>query len=150
MLKGLPLAYNKDMQEDKQAIFDSVDTIKDCLKIFTPMLETVTVIKKNMRNAAAKGFINATDLADYLVRKGMAFRDAYKISGTLVGVCIDNNTTLEELPLDEYKKLSNLFDNDLYDAINLERCTFQRNSQGASSVESTTKQINDLKKELGL
>lgn len=150
MLKGLPLAYNKDMQEDKQAIFDSVDTIKDCLKIFTPMLETVTVIKKNMRNAAAKGFINATDLADYLVRKGMAFRDAYKISGTLVGVCIDLNTTLEELPLEEYKKLSDLFDNDLYDAINLERCTFQRNSQGASSVESTTKQINDLKKELGL
>lgn len=150
MLKGLPLAYNKDMQEDKQAIFDSVDTIKDCLSIFTPMLKTVTVIKKNMRAAAAKGFINATDLADYLVRKGMAFRDAYKISGTLVGRCIDLNTTLEELSLDEYKKLSDLFDNDLYEAINLERCTFQRNSEGASSVESTTKQIANLKKELGL
>ena len=150
MLKGLPLAYNKDMQEDKQAIFDSVDTIKDCLKIFTPMLETITVIKKNMRNAAAKGFINATDLADYLVKKGMAFRDAYKISGTLVARCIDLNKTLEDLPLDEYKKFSDLFDEDLYKAINLEECTFKRNSEGASSVESTTKQINELKKELGL
>lgn len=150
MLKGLPLAYNKDMQEDKQAIFDSVDTIKDCLKIFAPMLETITVLKANMRAAAAKGFINATDLADYLVKKGMAFRDAYKISGTLVARCIDLNTTLEELPLEEYKKLSDLFDADLYKAINLEECTFKRNSEGASSVMSTTKQINDLKKELGL
>ena len=150
MLKGLPLAYNKDMQEDKEAIFDSVDTVKQCLSIFTPMLATIRVNEKNMRNAAAKGFINATDLADYLVGKGMAFRDAYKISGTLVGICIDKNTTLEELPLEEYKKLSDKFDNDLYDAINLENCTFKRNSEGASSIASTTKQIEMIKKELGL
>lgn len=150
MLKGIPLAYNKDMQEDKQAIFDSVDTIKDCLKIFAPMLETMSVNKNNMKKAAAKGFINATDLADYLVKKGMAFRTAYKISGTLVARCIDLDTTLEELPLEEYKKLSDLFDEDLYDAIDLKNATFRRNSEGASSVASTTKQINDIKKELGL
>ena len=150
MLKGIPLAYNKDMQEDKQAIFDSVDTIKDCLKIFAPMLETMTVNKENMKKAAAKGFINATDLADYLVKKGMAFRTAYKISGTLVALCIDKNTTLEELPLDEYKKFSDLFDSDLYEAIDLRNATFKRTSEGASSIESTTKQINSLKKELGL
>ncbi len=148
MLKGIPLAYNKDMQEDKQAIFDSVDTIKDCLKIFAPMLDTLTVNKDNMKKAAAKGFINATDLADYLVKKGMAFRTAYKISGTLVALCIDKNTTLEELPLDEYKKFSDLFDEDLYDAIDLRNATFRRTSEGASSISSTTKQINDLKKEL--
>ena len=148
MLKGIPLAYNKDMQEDKQAIFDSVDTIKDCLKIFAPMLDTLTVNKDNMKKAAAKGFINATDLADYLVKKGMAFRTAYKISGTLVALCIDKNTTLEELPLDEYKKFSDLFAEDLYDAIDLRNATFRRTSEGASSISSTTKQINDLKKEL--
>ncbi len=150
MLKGIPLAYNKDMQEDKQAIFDSVDTIKDCLKIFAPMLETMTINKENMKKAAAKGFINATDLADYLVKKGMAFRTAYKISGTLVALCIDKNTTLEELPLDEYKKFSDLFESDLYEAIDLRNATFKRTSEGASSIESTTKQINNLKKELGL
>lgn len=148
VLKGIPLAYNKDMQEDKEAIFDSVDTVKQCLKIFTPMLETIKVNVLNMRLAAAKGFINATDLADYLVKKGMAFRDAYKISGTLVGVCIDKSTTLEELPLEEYKKYSSLFDSDLYDAINLENATFRRTSEGASSVESTTHQLDLLKKEL--
>lgn len=148
VLKGIPLAYNKDMQEDKEAIFDSVDTVKQCLSIFTPMLKTMKVNKKNMRNAAAKGFINATDLADYLVKKGMAFRDAYKISGTLVGVCIDLNTTLEDLSLDEYKKYSNLFDNDLYDAINLENATFRRTSEGASSVQSVMHQIDLIKKEL--
>ena len=106
MLKGLPLAYNKDMQEDKEAIFDAVDTLKQCLSIFTPMLQTIKVNKENMRNAAAKGFINATDLADYLVKKGMAFRDAYKISGTIVAYCIENNNVLEKLPLDVYKKYS--------------------------------------------
>lgn len=148
VLKGIPLAYNKDMQEDKEAIFDSVDTVKQCLSIFTPMLKTMKVNKKNMRNAAAKGFINATDLADYLVKKGMAFRDAYKISGTLVGVCIDLNTTLEDLSLDEYKKYSNLFDNDLYDAINLENATFRRTSEGASSILSVMHQIDLIKKEL--
>ena len=145
MLKGLPLAYNKDMQEDKEAIFDAVDTIKQCLKIFTPMLETIKVNKENMRKAAAKGFINATDLADYLVKKGMAFRDAYKISGTIVAYCIENNTVLEDVSLDVYKKYSDLFNKDLYDYINLETCTFKRTSLGASGIESVEAQIKDLR-----
>ncbi len=145
MLKGLPLAYNKDMQEDKEAIFDSVDTLKQCLSIFTPMLKTIKVNKENMRNAAAKGFINATDLADYLVKKGMAFRDAYKISGTIVAYCIENNTVLEKLSLDVYKKYSDLFSDDLYDYINLETCTFKRTSLGASGIESVEAQIKDLR-----
>ena len=145
MLKGLPLAYNKDMQEDKEAIFDSVDTLKQCLSIFTPMLKTIKVNKDNMRRAAAKGFINATDLADYLVKKGMAFRDAYKISGTIVAYCIENNNVLEDLPLDVYKKYSSLFDKDLYDYINLETCTFKRTSLGASGIESVEAQIKDLR-----
>ena len=145
MLKGLPLAYNKDMQEDKEAIFDAVDTLKQCLSIFAPMLKTIKVNKENMRHAAAKGFINATDLADYLVKKGMAFRDAYKISGTIVAYCIDNNTVLEELSLDVYKKYSDLFDKDLYDYINLETCTFKRTSLGASGIESVEAQIKDLR-----
>ena len=145
MLKGLPLAYNKDMQEDKEAIFDSVDTLKQCLKIFTPMLETIKVNKENMCKAAAKGFINATDLADYLVKKGMAFRDAYKISGTIVAYCIENNTVLEDVSLDVYKKYSDLFDKDLYDYINLETCTFKRTSLGASGIESVEAQIKDLR-----
>ncbi len=145
MLKGLPLAYNKDMQEDKEAIFDSVDTLKQCLKIFTPMLNTIKVNKENMRNAAAKGFINATDLADYLVKKGMAFRDAYKISGTIVAYCIENNTILEKVSLDTYKKYSELFDNDVYEYINLETCTFKRTSLGASGIESVEAQIKDLR-----
>ena len=145
MLKGLPLAYNKDMQEDKEAIFDAVDTLKQCLSIFTPMLETIKVNKENMRRAAAKGFINATDLADYLVKKGMAFRDAYKISGTIVAYCIQNNKVLEELELDVYKNYSDLFDKDLYDYINLETCTFKRTSLGASGIKSVEEQIKDLR-----
>lgn len=144
MLKGLPLAYNKDMQEDKEAIFDAFNTLKQCLSIFTPMLKTIKVNKDNMRNAAAKGFINATDLADYLVKYGMAFRDAYKISGSIVGYCIENNKVLETLSLDEYKKYSDLFKEDVYEAINLEKCTFKRNSFGASAVESVEKQIEAL------
>ena len=145
MLKGIPLAYNKDMQEDKEAIFDSLNTLKLCLEIFKPMLETIKVNKENMKLAAAKGFINATDLADYLVKKGMAFRDAYKISGSLVGYCISNNQVLETLSLDIYKQYSDLFDNDLYDAINLEKCTFKRQSQGASGIKSVEAQIKDLR-----
>ena len=145
MLKGLPLAYNKDMQEDKEAIFDSLDTVKMCLSIFAPMLSTMKVNKNNMRRAAAKGFINATDLADYLVKKGMPFRDAYKISGTIVAYCIDENLTLEEVKLDIYKKYSNLFESDLYEAIDLEKATFRRTSKGASGIESVEAQIKDLR-----
>lgn len=145
MLKGIPLAYNKDMQEDKEAIFDSLDTLNQCLKIFKPMLETIKVNKENMRNAAKKGFINATDLADYLVKKGMAFRDAYKISGSLVAYCIDKNIVLEDVPLEVFKEYSSLFDMDVYPEINIERCTFKRTSQGASAIESVEAQIKALR-----
>ena len=145
MLKGIPLAYNKDMQEDKEAIFDSLDTLNQCLKIFKPMLETIKVNKENMRNAAKKGFINATDLADYLVKKGMAFRDAYKISGSLVAYCIEKNIVLEDVPLEVFKEYSNLFDMDVYQEINIERCTFKRTSQGASAIESVEAQIKALR-----
>lgn len=145
MLKGLPLAYNKDMQEDKEAIFDALDTLKQCLSIFTPMLATMKVNKENMRTAAAKGFINATDLADYLVKKGMAFRDAYKISGSIVGYCIENNLVLETVSLDKYKEYSELFDEDVYENINLEKCTFKRTSKGASGIESVNRQIKILR-----
>ena len=146
MLKGLPLAYNKDMQEDKEAIFDAVDNVKLCLKTFIPMIETMTVIKENMRNAAAKGFINATDCADYLVKKGMPFRDAYKITGTLVAECINKGLTLETLPLEEYKKLSELFDEDVYKAISLEECVNQRKSFGGPAPEAVAEQIKSVRK----
>ncbi len=148
MMKGLPLAYNKDMQEDKEAIFDAVDNIKLCISTFTPMLATMTVLRNNMRKAAAKGFINATDCADYLVKKGMPFRTAYKITGGLVALCINKNTTLEELPLDEYKKASELFDSDVYDEINLETCVKERKSYGGPSPESVLAQIKSVKNKL--
>ena len=141
MMKNLPLAYNKDMQEDKEAIFDAVDTVKLCINTFIPMLETMTVLKDNMRNAAAKGFINATDCADYLVKKGMPFRDAYKITGTLVARCIELGVTLETLPMDEYKKLSDTFGEDVYDAISLDTCVNERKSRGGPAPESVKAQI---------
>jgi argininosuccinate lyase len=141
MLKGLPLAYNKDMQEDKDAIFDSVDTVKACLYVFRPMLETMRVLPDNMRAAAAKGFINATDCADYLVRKGMPFRTAYKITGELVAKCIAAGTTLEELPLTVYAEYTPLFAEDIYDAINLENCAARRISEGGTSEASIQAQI---------
>ena len=150
MLKGLPLAYNKDMQEDKEAIFDAVDNVKLCVKTFIPMISTMKVLKENMRNAAARGFINATDCADYLVKKGMPFRDAYKITGTLVAQCIEKNLTLETLPLEDYKAMTELFDNDVYDAINLETCVCERKSEGAPSPESVTEQISIARKALEL
>lgn len=149
MMKGLPLAYNKDMQEDKEAIFDAVDNIKLCLVTFIPMLNTMKVLKDNMRKAAAKGFINATDCADYLVKKGMPFRTAYKITGGLVAHCINKNTTLEELPLDDYKAASELFDEDVYKAINLVTCVKERKSFGGPSPESVLAQIEITEKKLG-
>ena len=145
MLKGIPLAYNKDMQEDKEAIFDSLDTLSMCLKIIKPMVETMKINKDNMRLAAQKGFINATDLADYLVKKGMAFRSAYKISGSIVAYCIENNLVLEDVKLDKYKEYSELFSDDLYKYINIEECTFKRTSRGASSIKSVEEQINYLR-----
>ncbi len=131
VMKGIALAYNKDMQEDKEAIFDAVDTVKMCLNAFTPMIETMTILKDNMRLAAAKGFINATDCADYLVSKGLAFRDAYKATGELVAICIEKDLTLETLELSEYQKICNLFDDGVYTAINLEKCVNDRTVIGA-------------------
>ena len=148
MMKGTPLAYNKDMQEDKEAIFDAVDTVKLCLKTFIPMLDTMTVLKDNMRNAAARGFINATDCADYLVKKGMPFRDAYKITGTLVHTCIELGCTLETLPMEEYKKLTDTFDNDVYDAISLDTCVMQRKAAGGPAPESVKAQIAYVREKL--
>lgn len=148
MMKGLPLAYNKDMQEDKEAIFDAVDTVKLCLSTFIPMLETMTVLKENMRAAAAKGFINATDCADYLVKKGLPFRDAYKCTGELVANCIKQNLTLETLPLEQYKASCELFDEGVYDAINLESCVRGRTIPGGPAPESVKVQIDLAEQEL--
>jgi argininosuccinate lyase len=148
MLKGLPLAYNKDMQEDKEAIFDAIDNVKLCLKTFIPMIGTMRINKENMRNAAARGFINATDCADYLVKKGMPFRDAYKITGQLVALCIEKNETLETLPLEEYRNFTDLFAEDVYDAISLETCVNQRNSYGGPSPEAVKVQIEKTKASL--
>ena len=147
-LKGLPLAYNKDMQEDKEAVFDACDTITMCLQVFTGMVSTMTANLTNMKLAAQKGFINATDLADYLVKKGMPFRTAYKISGALVAYCIGENTVLEELPLDTYKSYSDLFDEDLYPAIDLMNCVQKRISKGGTSVGSVEEQIEYVKDHL--
>ena len=149
-LKGLPLAYNKDMQEDKEGIFDACDTVKMCLQVFAPMIATMTALTDNMKRAAQKGFINATDLADYLVKKGMPFRSAYKISGSLVAQCIRENTVLEELPLDAYKAYSDLFDEDLYEAIDLVTCVETRISEGGPAAASVEKQITYVKEVLGL
>ena len=140
-LKGLPLAYNKDMQEDKEAVFDACDTVKMCLKVFAPMIDTMKANISNMKKAAQKGFINATDLADYLVKKGMPFRSAYKISGSLVAQCIQNDTVLEDLPLETYKAHSDLFEEDLYQEIDLLTCVEKRISEGGTSVASVEAQI---------
>ena len=140
-LKGLPLAYNKDMQEDKEGLFDAVDTVKMCLQVFAPMIATLTANTQNMKRAAQTGFINATDLADYLVKKGLPFRSAYKISGQLVALCISKNTVLEELPLETYKEYSDLFDTDLYADIDLVTCVEKRISEGGTSTASVKAQI---------
>ena len=141
MLKGLPLAYNKDMQEDKEALFDGTETVKRCLEIFAPMVRTMNVKAENMYSAAQKGFINATDLADYLTKKGVPFRSAYKIVGSIVAECIANNTVLDKLPLDNYKKHSELFSEDLYSEISLETCVAKRISEGSTGPKSVEAQI---------
>ncbi len=145
VMKGIPLAYNKDMQEDKECIFDAVDTVKACLTAFIPMIETMTVKTDNMRKAAAGGFINATDCADYLVSKGLPFRDAYKITGAIVARCIEKSSTLELLPLDEYKSFSELFDDGIYEAVNLDRCTKMRTSLGGPAFENVKAQAKRVK-----
>ena len=144
-LKGLPLAYNKDMQEDKEAVFDAVDTVKMCLSVMAPMLATMKAKRDNMYKAAQKGFINATDLADYMTKKGVPFRSAYKISGQLVAYCIENNTVLEALSLEKFKEYSDVFEADVYDDISLETCVGKRISFGGTSVSSVEAQIASVR-----
>ena len=141
MMKGLPLAYNKDMQEDKEAIFDAVDTLDLCLTTLAPLIDTMKVLPDNLRAAASQGFINATDCADYLTKKGMPFRDAYKLTGCMVSDCIAKDKTLEELTLDEFKGYSSLFEKDIYEAIDLVRCCEGRTSYGGPSEASVKNQI---------
>ncbi len=146
MLKGLPLAYNKDMQEDKEQIFDSIETVKKCLEVYIPMLDTMKVLKDNMYKAAQKGFINATDLADYLTKKNVPFRSAYKIVGTIVGECISKGIVLDEMPLSEYKKHCEEFEEDLFTEISLETCVEKRISAGGTGKDSIKAQIEYLEK----
>ena len=148
VMKGIPLAYNKDMQEDKEAVFDALDTTIMCLDTFAPMLETARVRKDNLRAAAAKGFINATDCADYLVYKGLPFRDAYKCVGQLVASCIAQDLTLETLPLEQYKATCDLFDSDVYDAINLDVCVNKRTVKGAPAPQCVLQEIAALEAEI--
>ncbi|MBQ8340305.1 MAG: argininosuccinate lyase [Clostridia bacterium] len=147
-MKGLPLAYNKDMQEDKESVFDATDTVQMCLDIMIPMIETMNVRADRMRKAAEEGFINATDLADYLVRKGLPFRDAYRVSGSIVAECIQNGTVLEALPLSTYRSYSNLFAGDLYDAIDLSACVAKRISEGGPGLDSIKAQIAYVKEQI--
>ena len=143
-LKGLPLAYNKDMQEDKEAVFDCVDTTKLCLQIMAPMLASMKATPENMLLAAQKGFINATDLADYLTKKGVPFRSAYKISGQLVAYCIAHDTVLEQLPLETYKTYSDVFEDDLYTEISLKTCVARRISAGGTGPASVQAQLDSV------
>ena len=144
-LKGLPLAYNKDMQEDKEAIFDSIETVKKCLKNFAPMIATMNVKADNMYKAAQGGFINATDLADYLAKKGLPFRSAYKIVGQIVAYCIQNNKVLDTVSMEEYKQFSDVFEEDLYNEISLETCVNKRTSAGGTGPQSVENQIKFIK-----
>ena len=145
ILKGLPLAYNKDMQEDKEGVFDAFETAQMCLRVFAPMLRTMKVKGDNMLKAAKGGFINATDLADYLTKKGMPFRSAYQITGILVARCISEGTTLDALPLEVYQSYSPLFEADLYDDIALQTCVEKRTSAGGTGLESVKTQIAHLR-----
>ena len=146
MMKGLPLAYNKDMQEDKELIFDAINTVNMCIDTFIPMLKTMKILKANMRQAANKGFINATDCADYMVKKGKAFRDAYKITGELVSYCLDNGKTLETLSIEEYKRADKIFEEDIYEEISLENCVKKRKVVGGPAPETVKKHIESVRK----
>ena len=141
IMKGLPLTYNKDMQEVQESLFDVIDTIKGVLPPFTGMMKTMTIRKDNMEAAALGGFTNATDLADYLVRKGIPFRETHAISGKLVHYCIENNTTLEKLTLDQFKQFSDLIEDDVYDAISLETCVNKRTLTGGPAPETVKKYL---------
>ena len=133
------------MQEDKESVFDALETVEKCLTVFTPMVKTMTVLKENMYNACKNGFINATDLADYVTKKGVPFRKAYQITGQIVGYCVENNLTLEEIPLEKYKEYCLEFDGGLYEAINLKTCVEKRISEGGTGLKSVEKQIEDIK-----
>jgi len=146
VMKALPLAYNKDMQEDKEQVFDAIDTVKMCLPVFTEMLRSMTVKPESMYRAAAGGFINATDCADYLVKKGMPFRDAYTIVGKLVNYCITNGKTLETLEIAEYNRHSELFGGDIYEAIDLKTCVERRSVPGGPAVSSVNTQIKSIRR----
>ena len=148
LMKGLPLAYNKDMQEDKEALFDAIETVKMCLDVFAPMIRTMKVKPDHMYRAAQEGFINATDLADYLTRKGMPFRVADKIVGESVADCIQKHCVLDNLPMEAYRAHTDLFDNDLYDEISLETCVSKRISEGGTSPESVDAQIAYVRGEI--
>ncbi len=148
MMKGLSLAYNKDMQEDKEAIFDAVDNTEICIELFTSMLKTLTLNKDKMLESARHGFLNATDCADYLVRRGMAFRDAYKITGGLVALCIDKKTTLEDLPIEDYKNFTPLFEEDVYESLDLVRCVNERKVYGGPARQSVERQLEIIKEYL--
>ena len=141
VMKGLPLAYNKDMQEDKEPVFDAIDTVTMCLPVFSAMIDTMRVLPEKMRAAAGHGFINATDCADYLTKKGMPFRDAYTVVGHLVAACGAQGKTLEQLTLSELKQVSPLFEEDVYEALSLETCMGQRKSYGGPAAEETARQI---------
>ncbi len=145
VMKGLPLACNKDMQEDKETVFDAIDTVEMCVPVFAAMLDTLTVRPKNMSKAAAGGFINATDCADYLTKRGMPFREAYMIVGRLVNMCIKSGETLETLTLRDFRAISELFDSDIYEALELKRCVHERKVLGGPSAEDVTRQINVIK-----
>lgn len=140
-MKGLPLAYNKDMQEDKEGVFDAIDTAKGCLVLFTGMLKSITVNKANMEASAKNGFTNATDAADWLVKHGVPFRDAHGIIGSLVLTCIEKDISLDELPLEEYKKISPVFTEDIYEAIKMKTCVDKRNTIGAPGREAMEKVV---------
>ena len=144
VMKGLPLAYNKDMQEDKEPVFDAIDTVEMCLPVFTAMLDTLTVLPNNMRRAASGGFINATDCADYLVKKGMPFREAYMIVGRLVNICIKSGESLDTLPLKDFRAICGLFDEDVYEALQLKTCVNGRTVYGGPSEESVNQQIQAM------
>ena len=148
VMKGIPLAYNKDMQEDKESVFDACDTVKKCLDVFAPMIAGMTAHPERMRKAAQTGFINATDLADYLVGKGLPFRTAYKISGQIVAFCQKNDLVLETMTFADYRSFSDLFGEDVFDAIDLDACVRRRVSEGGTSVSSVEKQIAWLKSEI--
>jgi argininosuccinate lyase len=148
-LKGMPLAYNKDIQEDKEPLFDSVETVKLCIEAFIEIVDVMEVNEKNMYESAKKGYINATDLADYLVVKGMPFRDAYNVSGKAVSYCIGRGCALEDLPVEEFRQFSDLIEEDIHQRLSLKTCVERRNSAGGTSPASVRKQIEYIRSVIG-